>query len=370
MFFIYLLTAYLIPSFYIYLRLNHLLVPKGKKWIFTIGFLILVAAFPVTEILMHEDSSRFLFPFLRLGFYTMPFLLYLFLLLLVFDFFLLLNLLFKWLPPGFLQRKSFRKYGGVACLVIPSLVVIYGIIHFNRIQVSGYDLDIPARKSQLKQLKIAFVSDFHIGDLTSMAFVEQFVERMKEIGPDLILFGGDILEGDRDDLKTTRIESLLRQLRAKYGIYGVYGNHEHHREDHSQTFFDRAGIQILQDTFLLVDSSFYLVGRNDSRNRNRKSLEALLGEINDQYPVILLDHRPINLEVVSQYPIDLQLSGHTHHGQLFPFNYITRKIYALSWGHKKIGNTHFLVSSGIQLWGPPVRTTGKSEIMLVRVHFN
>jgi predicted MPP superfamily phosphohydrolase len=119
-----------------------------------------------------------------------------------------------------------------------------------------------------------------------------------------------------------------------------------------------------------VDSSFYLVGRNDSRDRNRKSLEILLGEIGDQYPVILVDHRPINLEMASQYPIDLQLSGHTHHGQLFPFNYITKKIYELSWGYKKIGYTHFLVSSGIQLWGPPVRTTGKSEIMLIQVHFN
>ena len=369
MFLIYLLSAYLIPSIYIYLRINYLLVPKGKKWIFSVAFLVVVAAFPLTEILMHEDTSLFLLPLLKIGFYTMPFMLYLFILLLAFELFLLLNWIIKWLPPGILNSKTFRKYGSITCLVLPTLVVIYGIYNFNRIQLSEYDLEIPAKSSRLRSVKIAFVSDFHIGDLTRIVFVKRFIEKMKGIQPDLILFGGDILEGDRDDIRTASIEALFRQLDSKYGIYGIYGNHEHHRDYNSVSFFDQAGIEILQDTFLLVDSSFYLVGRNDGRNENRLTLDKLSKDLDENYPVLLLDHRPADLEVVSHHHIDLQLSGHTHHGQLFPFNYITDKIYELSWGYKKIADTHFLVSSGIQLWGPPVRTIGKSEIMVIKLNF-
>jgi uncharacterized protein len=82
-----------------------------------------------------------------------------------------------------------------------------------------------------------------------------------------------------------------------------------------------------------------------------------------------LDHRPNKLDEVSRTAVDVQFSGHTHNGQLFPFNLITRRIYELSWGHKKIRNTHFFVTSGLRLWGPPVKTAGKSEIMLVDIQF-
>jgi hypothetical protein len=85
--------------------------------------------------------------------------------------------------------------------------------------------------------------------------------------------------------------------------------------------------------------------------------------------VILIDHRPTELDEVSRTAVDLQMSGHTHNGQLFPLNLILRNMYRLSWGYEKIANTHFFVTSGIMLWGPPVRTTGKSEIMVIDVRF-
>jgi len=91
--------------------------------------------------------------------------------------------------------------------------------------------------------------------------------------------------------------------------------------------------------------------------------------INDSLPVILIDHRPTELEQASQNGVDLQMSGHTHNGQLFPLNLILRNMYRLSWGYEKIGQTHFFVTSGIMLWGPPVRTTAKSEIMVINVRF-
>jgi len=222
----------------------------------------------------------------------------------------------------------------------------------------------------MRDLKIAFVSDFHIGDLTSISFVERFIDKMKDIQPDIILFGGDMLEGDRDEIRTSKIQILFRQLDASYGIYGVFGNHEHHGSASSNTFYDLAGIKVLQDDFILIDSSFYIAGRKDSRNRTRLTVKDLTENMSENYPILLIDHRPTDIHAVSQSPVDIQLAGHTHHGQLLPFNLITRHIYDLSWGYRKIADTHFFVTSGIQLWGPPVRTIGKSEIMVIQINFN
>jgi hypothetical protein len=91
--------------------------------------------------------------------------------------------------------------------------------------------------------------------------------------------------------------------------------------------------------------------------------------VNDSLPVILVDHRPTEIDQVSKTTVDIQLSGHTHNGQMFPLNLILRSMYQLTWGYEKVGNTHFFVTSGIRLWGPPVRTVGKSEIMVIEVDF-
>ena len=368
MFFYYIFTAYTIPCIYIYLRINHLLIPNGKKLIFSLFYLLLFVAFPTAEMLSHNEGN-FLSPVIRIGYYIMPFMLYLFLLVFIFDIFLLFNLLFKWLSTGSLKSTAFRRSGLITAVVGPSLVVLYGIVNFNYIRVSEYNIEVPAESSRLQNVSVAFISDFHIGGLTSIRFVERFLSRIKSIDPDIILFGGDLLEGDRDDTRTSEIESLFRQLSAPYGIYGVFGNHEHHGGRSSSNFYQNASIKLLNDTSILIDSSFYLVGRKDARNINRFSIDDITKHLEDHFPILLLDHRPTDISSVSLSSVNIQLSGHTHHGQLFPFNLISRDIYDISWGHKKIGNTHFFVTSGIQLWGPPVRTIGKSEIMLINVKF-
>jgi predicted MPP superfamily phosphohydrolase len=86
-------------------------------------------------------------------------------------------------------------------------------------------------------------------------------------------------------------------------------------------------------------------------------------------PVIMLDHQPFELDRKEELGIDLTLSGHTHHGQMFPLNYLTKAIYEVSWGYKKKGNTHAYVSSGYGGWGPPVRTGNRPEIVLISLHF-
>lgn len=369
MFLIYLVTAYLVPGIYVFLRINFLLVPPGKRLYFSLIYILFLSAFPLTEIILHEDPPDYLIPLLKIGFYSMPFMLYLFLLVLLFDIFLLLNLIFRWIPSGTIKSPGFRKYGIAVCLAIPSVIVILGIYHFHKIRISEYTVTVNENPAGNRNLKIAFVSDFHIGDLTSINFVEKFVNKIGELQPDILLFGGDLLEGDSEDLRTRKIEVLFQQLDIPFGIYGVFGNHEYHSLEKSYAFYRHAGITVLRDSMLMIDNFFYLAGRKDSRNRNREPAGKLLENVASHFPVILLDHRPSDLHTAADSGADVQFSGHTHHGQLFPFNYITRHLYELSWGYKKIGSTHFFVSSGIQLWGPPVRTAGKSEIMVVNIKF-
>ncbi len=369
MFFYYIFSAYLIPGIYLVFRINNLLIPKGKKLSFTLLFVLFFAAFPAAEILVDEDLSGHLIPLVIICFYTMPFMLYLFLLVLFFDGFLLLNLVFKWAPRGFINNGSFRKWGLITAISIPGLILMYGIINFNLIRVSEYSIDIPKKASKLENLSIAFISDFHVGDLTSIKFVERFVHKMESLEPDIILFGGDLLEGGHDNLRRSSAEKLFQQLDAPMGIYGVFGNHDRYGRQSSHDFYRKANIVQLHDSTVIVDSAFYLVGRKDERNRSRMTAKQILYTLSDRLPVIMLDHRPTDIDAISKSRVDLQFSGHTHHGQLFPFNLITSDMYKLSWGHKKFGNSHFFVSSGIQLWGPPVRTIAKSEIMLVHLNF-
>jgi predicted MPP superfamily phosphohydrolase len=116
------------------------------------------------------------------------------------------------------------------------------------------------------------------------------------------------------------------------------------------------------------------VGREDRSigqfaNQKRIELSEITKNINKNFPAILLDHQPFQLNLTRENGIDLQLSGHTHHGQLWPLNYITSMIYEISWGYEKIDETHYYVSSGFAGWGPPVRTGSRTEIVNLKIAF-
>ena len=147
------------------------------------------------------------------------------------------------------------------------------------------------------------------------------------------------------------------------------GNHEYYGGVDMHKFYRESGITLLIDSVIRIDSLIYLAGRNDQFAGDRITSQELLGNITRDLPVILLDNRPTESQEASLTATSIQFSGHTHGGQLFPLHLITRQVYELSRGYRKIRNTHFFVSSGLRLWGPPVKTAGKSEILLVDVLF-
>jgi predicted MPP superfamily phosphohydrolase len=263
------------------------------------------------------------------------------------------------------RSPRFRTWRLAVSLGVPVLVVVFGAINHRVLRVHDYRIEVPRRSSAVREMTIVFMADLHFRDLTSDRFLEELTAKVNAQKPDLILVGGDMLEGDRPNEDTGRYERAFRGMISKYGIYGVPGNHERFSRMGTGGFLERAGITFLQDEVMPIDDALTLVGRKDSRSRDRKSVATLMAAARRDLPVILLAHRPKGFDETRAAGVDIQLSGHTHHGQLFPVNLVTRRQYDLSWGHVERAGAHLFVTSGVQGWGPPVRTVGASEIMVI-----
>jgi uncharacterized protein len=361
--------GYLIPGICLYLRMRHLFIPKEFRIRYTIAFTVLFLIYPVSNI-AGDGSDRIIDKILSTtSNYLLPFYLYLLLFVILTDLLLLANNFLRIANPEKIRDRSFRLKAFIVIICLSAMVVVAGIINFNAIRITEYKINVPKKSSDLDHLKIAFISDFHLKEGTPVGFVRRAVQKVNGINPDLMIFGGDIIEGDRQDENLKELETLLKGIASKYGVYGVPGNHEHYAGQERGSFFGQSGINILSDSAVIFGKSLILVGRNDGHIRTRKSLVELMRSIPDSLPVILVDHRPTELNQVAGTKTGVQFSGHTHNGQLFPINFITKKVYELSMGCRKFGNTYVIVSSGIRLWGPPVRTTGKSEIVVADISF-
>ncbi len=349
-------------------RIWKLISKRLFKILFIIVYIILVLVFPIAEMLSHYSGAG-LTKFIMIGgYFSLPLLLYLILSAILLDLTLGLVRLTRIFSETVVKRQPFRQTRLFLVLVIPVVVVVIGAVRNNHPQIREYSVEIPRRSSGIQQLKIAFISDFHLRETTSRHLMERFVEKVSTVNPDIVLIGGDVVEGDRQDERLGEFEAQFRRLKPKYGVYGIPGNHDLHGVS-AITFFDRAGIRLLQDAVEKIDRAFYLVGRNDGRSGGRKSISELLRDCDGSLPVIVLDHRPTDLDHISRTGADILLSGHTHNGQLFPVSLFVKRQYELSWGYKLKNRTHVFVTSGIQVWGPPVRTAGTSEILVINVSF-
>ena len=359
------MLVYAIPNIYLFFRIWTLFIAKKHLFAYVLVYIGIALIFPLGGLVEYAPLRHFLD---AVSIYLLPLYLYLFLFRFAFDIFLLCNLFLKILSKDKMKGPCFKKYALLSLISASIMVVVGGAINFNTIRVSEYTIEIPARSSKVENLKIAFAADFHIDTDTPENFIKRFVTKTNRLAPDIVLFGGDIVEGRNTRDLQSRTD-ILKQISAKYGTFSVLGNHERYRGQEDGVFFDNAGIKLLHDTVVVIANEFCLAGRLDSGSNSRKTVKELLKTTIDTLPLIMLDHRPTEFPEVIASKTDIRLSGHTHHGQMFPINLILNRMYVLSHGYKKIENTHFFVTSGIRLWRYPVRTVGKSEIMLINVKF-
>lgn len=356
--------SYLIPGIYLFVRIWQLFITRKYSLPYALLFSLVFSVYPLGNMLENETPGLSHAAGILSG-YLLPFLLYLFLLVLITDILLLLNSIIKIIPTVRLKERKFRKKYFVSILSLSLLIVIAGIINFNTVRITEYTVSIPRRASELTSLRIAFVSDFHLDEKVPGKFVDQFVEKIRKADPDLLLYGGDIVEGRGENIQL--FERKLKTIHTDFGGFGVMGNHDRFT-DFSDNFFTRAGITLLRDSIAVAGNHFAVAGRIDNRS-GREKAETLADRSPSHLPLILVDHRPTDFDDISNTRADIVFSGHTHKGQMFPINLYIRSLYELSYGYMKKNDTHFFVSSGIRLWGPPVRTTGKSEIVIVNAEF-
>lgn len=227
-----------------------------------------------------------------------------------------------------------------------------------------------------REILIAAISDVHLGRIISSERLRRAIDLVAPHNPDLVLFLGDILD-DHFLLDKKAMAEAVAQLQPRLGVWGIAGNHEYISGpiEESLAILEQSGIRILRDQWTVLDGSLLLAGRDDySRGRfvgsERKSLRELLADLPEEaagLPLIVMDHQPHHLEEAEQAGALLQLSGHTHYGQLWPFNAIVDRLYENAKGHSERGRTHYLVSVGAGTWGPPLRTSARPDVLLIRL---
>ena len=218
-----------------------------------------------------------------------------------------------------------------------------------------------------KPIKIAMISDLHLGTFFGNGQLEKLNKIIEEEKPDAIVIAGDIMDDDMVMYKEHNMGETLSKLSAPLGVYATMGNHDRAAQEIVEEI-SKTGIKPLFDESVNLTDDVILVGRKDrSVSKNRLATEDLLKNVDTSKTTVLVDHQPDAIDHHSTLPIDVQLSGHTHRGQIWPINYITDRIYTLDHGYAKINNKHFFTSSGYGFWGPPFKTTAQSEVWMITI---
>lgn len=354
-------------ALYVAWRVFSLFNTRVLKIAWIVFYLALAAGYPIAESLSHGTGQGFAEAVILLGYCALPLLLYVILAVIASDLVIGALRLAGAVSRETVRSTRVRRARLVLGLALPALVVAYGVVNHRALRVREHKIDVARRSSTAKGLTVVFMADLHFRAVTSDRFLDELVAKVNAQAPDVILIGGDILEGDRRDEDTSRYARAFRRMTSKYGIFAVPGNHEGFARSGGGEFLARAGIRLLQDEVVPIDQAVKLVGRRDQRSRARTPLAGLLAAAGRDLPVILLVHRPSDFDEASRNGVAVLLAGHTHHGQLFPANLFTSREYPLSYGHVERGGTHFIVTSGVQGWGPPVRTVGASEIVALHL---
>lgn len=289
------------------------------------------------------------------------------------DLFGLTNRLLHFMPSDAITRYTKENWVGLGFMIgFIALVMVCGYLKYNsKVRVA---LPIQLYKTigdsvTTRPLRIVAISDLHLGYGIGEHEFEGWVNTINSEKPDIVLIAGDIIDNSVRPLREGRFAEIFHRIEAPMGIYASLGNHEYISGlKESLDFMEKAGIHLLQDSVALVDSAFYIVGRDDRTNPDRKPLKTLVDSLDKTKPIIMLDHQPYHLEEAEANGIDIQISGHTHQGQVWPISMVTKRIYERDHGFIKKGNSNIYVSSGIGIWGGKFRIGTQSEYVVIDVN--
>ncbi len=273
----------------------------------------------------------------------------------------------------------------ILCIALPlSLIIIGSIGYYNYRNTIITNTQITLnKKANIKNIKIAFVADFHLTTTSNKHLFIDMVEKISSQNPDIIIFGGDILQNSYTKVKDD-YSNIFSQLQSRYGTYTILGNHEYYGNDVEENiqYLKTLQIKVLRDEILKIDTINFIARddvRRDYTTDERKTLKELYDEntISHNEPIIVLDHNPQSIAESLLNKADIQLSAHTHAGQFFPHNMLLKTRFANAYGYKKIQDLHTIVTSGVGVgfwkivgpWQMPYRLGTRSEINIIEIDF-
>jgi predicted MPP superfamily phosphohydrolase len=278
----------------------------------------------------------------------------------------LIRMVDKWLhflPDTVRSNPAMVFFGIVAATVA---VVVAGTVKFNNPSVTR--VEIPTGKRIGRVPSIVVASDLHLGYTIGAGKLRDFVKLINSCNPDVVLLCGDVVDRSARPVESGEMLELLREIKAPGGVYAVFGNHEYYGDrERNARLLEQAGFVLLRDTAVQLTGDIWLVGREDRSNHERKALLEIMRGVDRNKFVILLDHQPHNLDEAQREGVDLQFSGHTHYGQIWPLSLITEAIYEKSYGYLRKGETQYFVTSGLGLWGGWLRIGTCSEIVVPEI---
>ncbi|MBU5672144.1 metallophosphoesterase [Paenibacillus brevis] len=360
-------------SFYVGRKLFHFLkflFPhiNGALYAVIYGFfaLSLILAFVPLPTMVREIMSW-------VGAYWMGILIYLLLFYLLADLAVFLGNILKIIPTPTLP--NIRFYASLAAILLTVGFVSYGIYNANQIKHVSYD--IPTKESTLPvSMKIVLISDLHLGAVNSEKRLEQIVNDINNLEPDLVCIAGDLFNDDYQAIrKPEEAIDLFKSIKATYGVYGSLGNHDGGKTfDQMIDFMERSQIKLLNDDYVIIDERLVLFGRLDPSpiggygELKRNDVTETIASLDTNMPIVVMDHTPSNLNQYGE-EVDLVLAGHTHRGQIFPGNLITNAVFEVDYGHyqKNVASPHVIVTSGAGTWGMPMRVGSNNEIVSINI---
>ncbi|WP_102143626.1 metallophosphoesterase [Mycobacterium hubeiense] len=384
--FIVVLSAVLaLMHFYLWKRLIKDTTRPGRtRWILTAVLIALTAVLVVTLILPRiiglTESTWFAWP----GYFWFGLAAYLFLTLLVQE---PIRLVWRWMvrrrvqqtpaeaPDNstLLSRRLFIARAGAVAAGAASAGLV-GVGAANALGPPAL-LQVPVRLRKLdpafNDFRIAVVSDIHLGPLSGRAHTERIVEMINETSPDLVAIVGDVVDGTVHELGSA-VEPL-RDLASREGTFFVTGNHEYFVDDPFSWLreLERLGVQPLRNENTPIrrgSATFHLAGVNDIAGESYSDapdFDRALAGVNAAQPTVLLAHQPVVVEEAAARGVDLQLSGHTHGGQMWPFHYLVRLAQPTLAGLSTVDDTQLYVTRGAGFWGPPVRIGAPPDITVI-----
>ncbi|ASW43056.1 metallophosphoesterase [Clostridium isatidis] len=272
----------------------------------------------------------------------------------------------------FFTYRNFYIYAIIIFFTLYAILALTGTFNASFSKIKNYEIIID--KYIKEPINIVMISDIHLGNIIRNKRLKKMVQTVNSLNPDIIAIAGDIVDSNITPFTERNMAEEFSHLKSKYGTYAVLGNHDLMTKsiDKIIKILSENKVTVLRDDAILIDNSFYIIGRDDITiklytKKNRKPLIDITKNLDNSKPLILIDHNPKDIKESYNANIDLQLSGHTHKGQISPLNFVTKRAFEIDYGHLQKNNFNVIVSSGYGTWGPPIRLGSKSEIVVIKL---